>query len=325
MIAMSDTEVQQFEADQFLQLLTDALRAGPGSPQWHEAVTQLRVSNPGEMDDYKLLMTAREHLESGKEYRSIRPGPGFTRKVMEGVEAEASPVSSNLPSANLLAVLGALGILAVLAVLVIILSHSTPNPTTPADLENANFLATWVQADFSQDIPMEWIRFGQAPVLASSHDALRAGFDKSTQQKFVTGGIYLGMPPAADQSFAFEATIKLRKATTNIELQLFVADDPHSKSPFVVDLLNGQLSVFLPDGKVAGQQRKVTDSGGVIHVLIKLDSRFAVVETDDHRILYSGPHNLPSTSRFPGLKFISKGPESGLEDVTVQTLRMLKP
>src|SRR6266480_850605 len=36
-----------FESDQFLQLLTDALRAGPGSPEWHEANDALDAETTG--------------------------------------------------------------------------------------------------------------------------------------------------------------------------------------------------------------------------------------------------------------------------------------
>ena len=82
---MPDTETQ-FESDADLKLLTDALRAGPASPQWHEAVTQLRAGgvngSDASADEYRLLVAARENLESGREYRSVRAGPGFTRKVM---------------------------------------------------------------------------------------------------------------------------------------------------------------------------------------------------------------------------------------------------
>ena len=55
-----------FESDDFLSLLTDALRAGPGSPPWHEALQRLRAGGIQHADEYRLLVTAREHLESGR-------------------------------------------------------------------------------------------------------------------------------------------------------------------------------------------------------------------------------------------------------------------
>src|SRR5580704_6496277 len=80
-----------FDSDRFLELLTDALRAGPGSPAWHEAVSRVRLQGElagGSDDDYKALLAAREHLESGKGYRQVRAGPGFTRKLMAAVDED---------------------------------------------------------------------------------------------------------------------------------------------------------------------------------------------------------------------------------------------
>ena len=64
-------------------------------------------------------LQAREDLESGREYRSVRAGPGFTRKVLEQIEqeAEAKPRGAAVGD-DLLAVLGVLGILAVIVVVV---------------------------------------------------------------------------------------------------------------------------------------------------------------------------------------------------------------
>ena len=81
-----------FESDQFLALLTEALRAGPGSPEWHEAVETLRSDGSHDMDEYRLLIAARENLEKGKDYRSVRGAgvfeeaercPGYRRGFKE--------------------------------------------------------------------------------------------------------------------------------------------------------------------------------------------------------------------------------------------------
>src|SRR5256885_17183726 len=108
---MSDTI--DFQSDQFMTLLTDALRSGPGSPEWHQAVRQVRAANAegaAAADEYAMLYAARERLEAGKEYRSVRPGPGFTRKVMESVDEEGRTGPGGLPTANVIALLAAGGI-----------------------------------------------------------------------------------------------------------------------------------------------------------------------------------------------------------------------
>src|ERR1700719_2596470 len=89
------------ESEQMMTLLTDALRSGRGSPEWHQAVSVLRAQN-GDVDEYKLLYAARERLESGKEYRSVRPGPGFTRKVF--TELEQNPAGRKPPGTGSLIV-----------------------------------------------------------------------------------------------------------------------------------------------------------------------------------------------------------------------------
>jgi len=97
-----DATETQFDSDQFLKLLTEALRAGPGSPEWHEAVNQLKTSSLADADEYRMLINAREHLESGRDYRSIRAGPEFTRKVMRAIDEEAAQRPSG-PSAGIIA------------------------------------------------------------------------------------------------------------------------------------------------------------------------------------------------------------------------------
>src|SRR5215218_9833460 len=94
------------DADPLFQLLTDALRAGPGSPEWHQAVAKLREGGAEHADEYRLLITAREHLESGKDYRSVRAGPGFTRKLLDNLDKEQAGAGTKrrgVPTANLIA------------------------------------------------------------------------------------------------------------------------------------------------------------------------------------------------------------------------------
>src|SRR5690349_14904038 len=110
------------QSDQFMTLLTDALRAGPGSPEWHQAVGVLRASGGAQgADEFQMLVRAREDLESGRDYRSVRGGPGFTRKVLTEIEQEAPGKSRGLPSANLIALLAGGVLIAVVTVIAVIL------------------------------------------------------------------------------------------------------------------------------------------------------------------------------------------------------------
>jgi len=133
--AMSQRHI---ESDPLFQLLTDALRAGPESTEWREAVA--RVAERGEAaDEFALLYRARERLAQGKEYKSIRPGPTFTRKVMGKIEEEASQVKKGVPWANVIAVISALAMAGVIAAVAYMLvsrpsDSSTPETEVPASL-----------------------------------------------------------------------------------------------------------------------------------------------------------------------------------------------
>ena len=120
------------ESDPFFELLTDALRAGPGSPQWHQAVQKLRQNGDAGADEFRLLREAREHLESGRDYRSVRPGPGFTRRLFNEIE-EQGAARSGAPTATIITVFSALAILGVVVVVAVLMSRGggpRPEPQT---------------------------------------------------------------------------------------------------------------------------------------------------------------------------------------------------
>src|SRR5205814_1078113 len=139
----------QFDSDQFLKLLTEALRAGPGSPQWHEAVNQLKSSGLADADEYRMLINAREHLESGRDYRSIRAGPDFTRKVMAAIDEESAAQAPSPPSAGVIALVATAGIIAIVVIVTIIWYHGGGVQPNPTDLPNIVFAQTSVSTDFA--------------------------------------------------------------------------------------------------------------------------------------------------------------------------------
>src|SRR5215207_11067856 len=160
------------DSDQFMTLLTDALRAGPGSPEWHQAVGTLRASGAANADEFQLLVRAREDLESGRDYRTVKAGPGFTRKVLEGIEQDAPAKSKGLPSANLIAFL-AVGVLVAVVVVVAVALLRTPGPDTKAvdQLRKIYFVNSIAKADLTPaaaagtpDLPAEWKLVGEVPL-----------------------------------------------------------------------------------------------------------------------------------------------------------------
>lgn len=330
---MEATETQ-FDSDQFLKLLTEALRAGPGSPQWHEAVNQLKSSSLAEADEYRMLINAREHLESGRDYRSIRAGPEFTRKVMRAIDEDAAAQAPSGPSAGIIAIVATIGIIAIVTIVAIIW-YKGPVTGTQSDLASIVFAQTSISTDFVQTsaIPPEWRGFGLTPVLASRSRGLGAAQVKAGQsddKDYRGGGIYSasGMPPT--QMFAFEAVVRQFKVSENVAVQIFITDQPEfdqnpkASSPheLVCYLLNGTINIAKPDGSIQGSGSKAKDTN---HIQVKLDKQFVLIENDG-KTLYSGAHDLsPDKARYAGVRFLVKPSDKPLEDVTVASVRILKP
>src|SRR5689334_14709572 len=124
---MTTTPETSAESDPFFQLLTDALRAGPGSSQWGEAVAKLRDGGVEGADEYALILRAREDVELGRDYRKVSAGPEFTRKVLNAVEREGKR-SSDMPTATIVAILAGLVILGVIITVIVIMSRGGTNP-----------------------------------------------------------------------------------------------------------------------------------------------------------------------------------------------------
>jgi len=331
---MEATETQ-FDSDQFLKLLTEALRAGPGSPQWHEAVNELKNSTLAEADEYRMLINAREQLESGRDYRSIRAGAGFTRKVMAAIDEEAAAQAPSPPTASTIAIVATAGIVAIVVIVSIIWYHGgTPQPT-PTDLANMVFPQTIISTDFTQTqaIPPEWRSFGAAPTISSRSRGLAAPLvhaASADDKDYHGGGIYSasGIPPT--QTFAFEATIRQLKVSENLAVQIFITDtpqfdqNPQASTPheMVCYLQNGTISIARPDGSIPSIGVKAKDTN---RIQIKLDRQFVLIENDG-KTLYSGTHDLsPDKARYAGIRFLAKPSDKPMEDLTVPSVRILKP
>ena len=138
--------------DPFFHLLSEALRAGPGSAQWGEAVAQLRDGGVEGADEYRLLVRAREDLESGRDFRKVTAGPGFTRKLLDAVEREGTR-RNGLPTATIIGLVSALVILAVVLTLVVVLSRGGGGTNAQQEslvrLEESSFPIAVTSASFS--------------------------------------------------------------------------------------------------------------------------------------------------------------------------------
>ena len=325
------------ETDPFFELLTDALRAGPGSPQWHQAVQKLRTDgasiNGG--DEYRLLCDAREHLESGREYRSVRPGAGFTRRLF--TELEAQGVSRGAPTAHVIAIGSALAILGVLALVTVLLirgSGAKPEPPQ-TDLGALYFPTDVAVATFRDDIPAGWRTIGNLSLLTD--EGLRPAVMPMEVGDYVGGGVVTEAPLPADKPLAVEAVVAVPATAGDYIAEVFVSDSPdfderRATSPReVVWLLEGSSQKVMVGGRNEGRVEPVKGSDKPMTVRIVVDAGRALVETrpgdgggaGQPTTLWSGPHGLePGRPRYAGVRFI-RGAGGSSEVAAVRSVRVL--
>ena len=329
-------ETVDLQSDQFMTLLTDALRSGPGSPEWHEAVKLLRASNQN-IDDYTLLYAARERLESGKAYRGVRAGAGFTRKVLTGIESQGNG-TGGLPTANLIAMIAAGAILAVVvAIGVLLFKGANPQQQAIEDLSTRIFGNKFLSASFTGSggagamHPEGWTTFGDLPLTAESNE-LRPAVLPATQDttSYKSGGLVLATGIPADRPLEVDVTARVNKSTENEIAEIFVSDEPITNEnaagghAVVWQFKAGEARVFLADGRSVPQGEKFPNIREFPVKLI-LNRDTVIVESASQR-LYAGPHLLsPGKSRYVGVRFrrragdaTDKGDHFGITSIALQ-------
>lgn len=305
-----------FEADDLLKLLTDALRRGPGSPQWQQAVQRVADPNLPDRDEYKLLIMVRERLESGKPYREVRAGQGFTRNLFSKIEAGDEPRSARrtvLPLAvalvSLVVLVGAIG------VLLHWLSRSTGDM---AGLSRQLFITPVRQWDFTKTMPADLDRVGSLP-LEIRGDALRP--DRGPPPAYPpVGAAFAKVPVDLTQSVCIEAQVNFGDGPGSAGI--FAGATP----PAATGLGASELSISCGAGDVIAGWSKAAAAPprpvapGMHTLRLKISPSTAVAEIDG-QLIWSGPHDLgPSAVIGVRLTKPARGQEPG-----VQSLRVLGP
>jgi hypothetical protein len=342
------------ESEQFMTLLTDALRAGPGSPEWHQAVGVLRSSGAAgaaAADEYQMLVRAREDLESGRDYHSVRAGTGFTRKVLQAVEEEGSGRPRGLPSANLIAIVAALVILVVVIVIAVSLVKNTPAPPNNGAVEQLRsvyFLNPVAQWSFdggggaADEIGPEWRLVGEVPLKVNRGQGLGPAngqpasaaattTPKGETRDYRAGAIVLAESVPPDQARMLDVTLRTSRATDAVIAEVFVAEGSPEEVQAgggreVVWLLKGGAArVALADGKVPMQGEKVDPKKQpTVNVKVRFNRETVVVENGEER-LYEGPHKLAEAGpRYVGVRFRRKAGDTS-DGVWLTGIKVSKP
>jgi hypothetical protein len=303
------------ETDPFFELLTDALRAGPGSPQWRDAVAELRSKGAGEADEYRLLINTRESLEGGRDFRSVRAGTGFTRKLMDGLrDQEHGGGRSSLPIANIIAIICGLAIVGALAFVI----YRAAAPTGGADQqaieqlagEANHFLGDITAASFAGAAPEGWKQIGSLPL--DFNGELRPAADTPGQG----GGVYYATAIPAQTSFMIETSIEVAKPSDAVWLQTFVATDANfspdraTAAHEIVWSLQGAAQNIVVDGNVKPAAQKPPAGNFPIRLIINRDLAIVLVghHKPDGKLEYeqvwAGAHHLGSADRYIGVRFL---------------------
>jgi hypothetical protein len=297
----------EIKTNPFDELLAEALRAGPGSAAWREAVAQLGTVTEA-ADEYQALLSARENLESGKPYRSVRAGAGFTRKVMDGLDhQDTGRASRGIPTAPIIAVLAVIGIICALGWLGI---HLVPRPESGhgglSELANTYFSTQIAEATFDGSIPASWRQIGGLPL--EFHDGLRPGAAGESPG----GGVVLATPLPADEPFAFEAQLRIAHSSDALVAQVFVSStgdfsqDRATSSHELLWTCRGKAQEVVLDGRVLPITSPPLHDGSTVQVRILMNLTRAIVEVDGQR-LWAGPYDLGADPRWLGVRFIRSG------------------
>jgi len=330
-------QTMDLESEEFMTLLTDALRAGPASPEWHQAVGVLRGAGAGKnVDEMQMLVRAREDLESGRGYRAVKAGPGFTRKVLAGIDEEGNNKGRGLPSANIIALFAAGVILAVVVIVAVSLFKNPPDPNREQveKLGGIYIVNPVAQLGFdSAEIAPEWKLIGEVPLKVSDKHLAPATTQptKDEKREYKAGAIVLSESIAPDQARMVDVTLKLNRPGDAVIPEVFVAEGPLDNTKasggreLVWLLKGGTAQVALPDLNLQGQGEKIdTKKVTTINVKIRFNKETAIVESGDKR-LYEGPLKLSTTGpRYVGVRFRRKVGDTS-DGVWLVSLSVLKP
>ena len=314
-------------SEPFTELLAEALRAGPASPAWRQAVEALQAAGQSG-EEQALLCRAREDLESGRQYRTIHAGQGFTRKLMRQIDSQKAP-RWRLPTATMIAILSGAVVLVVVGLLASLVINPSGPKTSASDMNELFFVATVLNQSFDSSLPESFKPIGQIPLV--EQNGVRLELRPKVGAEILGGGAYYGMPLPAARSYALDASIQVTDRKSDQMAQVFLTDQPNfsadkgiSPHELVLSVQDGVMRVILPDGKTTAQQALSFDVTGTATLRVKFNREFIIVEHSG-RAIYSGRHNLNGNDpRYMGFRFLTRGGDAN-PAVGLRWIRVMEP
>ena len=290
-----------FETDTMLTLLTDALRRGPGTPQWQNALDRLandQLTMPnGQADEFRVLMTVRQRLEAGQHYREVRAGPAFTRELFQRIDAqtiEAAGEKYRRPKiAAMVAIVSLLGLF--LSAALVIRAFTNARADEEA-LSTRLFTRAVASYDFTQSAPLGWTLVTPAP-LGKRVFTLTEVMDISTDVCVETDVRYQPLDGGADVTLTNESSDSATAVSVSIDAQGVRVTGP---------------------GDTVLARRPLAPGAHTLRW--RVNATHAAAELDG-QILWAGPHSLGTRAR-PVLRFNNPDPAAVLP---IRSVRILRP
>ncbi len=324
-----ELDIPALDAEPRLRLLTDALRAGPGSAEWAAAVAEAQALGPtAGLDEFAVLVEARRRLADGRHYRSVRAGPGFGRRLMARVDADLAARPRSPLSASWLAYVGVGLVVASLGLVLALVVRSTSGEGTGrGELAHAAFSRTFAAANLTSPLPPQWNPIGPLGLDPAHGLAVIPGRRGGPPDAYAAGGIVTRRAAPAEEPVAVEATFHFGPHVgPGCVPQLFVADSAdfnadRGVSPREVVWLvqDGQGQVALADNRVADPRLRVYPNTDVtVSLRVGPDGDAAVV--CNGQVLWVGPSGLTAQPRYAGVRLLARPSDGRRDAVTVTGL-----
>lgn len=316
------------DTEQFQQMLAEALRAGPVSPLWRQAVDTLKAAGESG-EELALLCKARERLEGGRAYRSIRAGNGFTRKLMARLDETDQMTGRGVSSASFITAMAVLVILSVVGGLAWMLFSPGQDNEGKVDLRSVYFVTTALSEDFDQKIAAGWQGVGSIPLMAQK--GLRMQLPQPFTQQIAGGGLLCPLELSPRVPVTIETTIEAAENKSRVFAEVFVTDTPTfssdrgvSSRELMWQIDGARWRVALPDGRGVASARVTLTAEKPLTVRILLSRDKCIIEQDGVAV-WSGEHQLSQDRprRF-GVRLLARN-NAKSADVVIRSIRLMKP
>jgi hypothetical protein len=304
-----------------LKLLTDALRRGPGSPEWHEAIQQLRTSGAKGADEHRLLITVRERLEAGQEYRSVRAGPAFTSELFSKLEKDPEGAPRRPWIALVVATLCLIVVIGSAAMLTNYLSNKPARDPAIERLAQQLFVNPTFRVTFEKPVTTGLTTIGDLKLesngglrianVAGPNDPRGTVVVRHADPLNLTGGTCVELDTVLNRAGDATAGIVLWPAD--------LAEPRTGSGTFIFSMDSGGYTVI-----AGGSTTRVARSiqAGKYTLRLKVAGDVAIAEVSGQEI-WSGRHEVGTATAQLGIRLQKTGKNGG--DLRVMSLRELRP